>query len=146
MRFHSRAFKPSLLVAASLSALLAIGASAPPPAPPAAPQRDLAQIARERIQVADDACDVAARWIALGQPSGTLLEWKRRQAQAHMDAPEAKADRLAFLEAYVRWLNENEQRMERLRKTGAEAGPLDISTAKYYRLEGEMWLTKAREQ
>lgn len=147
MRYQLTGSKWQLLLIAvlPLMSLISWGA-APPPATPAASERTLAQIARERIQVADEACKLANEMYRAGRiPSADVFEWARRQAQAHMEALESKADRAAFLEAYVRQSKDNEKLVEQPHQAGV-CSALDVLAGRSCRLEAEMWLAKAKEQ
>lgn len=146
MRYQLSGSKSPLLIAVLLPTLLIAWGAAPQPANPAAPEQTLAQIARERIQVAHEACKMASGMYQRGLiQSEVVFEWTRRQAQAHMDAPESKVERVAFLEGYVRQLKDNEELLANQLQAG-RCTPLDALAGQYHRLEGEMWLAKAKEQ
>ncbi|MFI5380153.1 MAG: hypothetical protein ACHRHE_12715 [Tepidisphaerales bacterium] len=138
--------KSSLLVGLSLLTVFVVLAAAPQPAKNQAPDTPAAKLARERLEVADQGYKLVVEQYKQGLvPLSLSAEWARRQAQAHFDVPEATADRVAFLEGYVRQVQDLEKLAESRFRAGV-AGQLDTLEAKYVRLEGEMWLARAREQ
>ena len=146
MRCQLPRARSSLLVAISAVVLLTAWGAAPQQPSTRPSDQSLAQLARERIQVAEQGRKLAEEHFRRGLTSGgEVLEWTRRLAQAHMDVPESKADRVAFLEGYVRQMKESEEVMKKRFEMGV-CGPLDVASSQYYRLEAEIWLAKANEQ
>jgi hypothetical protein len=145
MSFHLPRLKSLLCVGVPLLALFAVLAAAPQPPTTQVPD-SVAHLARERVQVADRGYELALKLYQQGQNSFSLVaEWARRQAQAHLDLAEGKAERVAFLVGYVQQLRDAEQ-LTRNRMNAGMVTPLDLLEAQFIRLEGEVWLARAREQ
>jgi len=145
MHHHLPRLKSSRILGVPLLTI-AVLAAAPQPPEPQAQDVSADRLARERLQVADHGYELALRQYQAGQADFSLVsEWARRQAEAHFDMKEPQAERVAFLEGYVKQLQNCEQ-LTRKRSQAGLTGQLEVLGAQYLRLEGKMWLAKAREQ
>lgn len=120
--------------------------AAPQPATGPAERPSLRELAVERYETANKGYEWAMAGHKPGEALGEeALEWLRLRARARLQVAESKADRVAFLEDYVRQLQLQNDFMDRLAKLRIE-GPQSVLRVRYARLEGEMWLADAEER
>ena len=113
-------------------------------APPPATERTSAQIARERVKVAEEGYTVVNEMQQLGVGNNTdVAAWVIRRAHAASDLPD-KAQRIAILEECAKRMTEQTRKLAEMQKTGTGSNA-DVCVAKFDVLEIELLLTKARE-
>jgi hypothetical protein len=120
--------------------------AAPADAPANAPAtRPVADLAQERIEAAAEGFRLVKQGYAQGQRSfDELGTWSRREAEAALDPAIPAAKRIELLEQHVNQAKELE-RVAAQRHQAGMAGQDEAIGAKYLRLEGEIWLARARE-
>lgn len=129
-------------VCGALTTLAAVSAA---PQTPTDTQRTIAQVARERMQVATKGYDLALQGYRSGTaPVGATSEWLHRRAQAALDLPDAP-ERLAALQDCLKELKENTTQMERAEHNGM-VSVQDALLARDRQLECELWLARAQNK
>ncbi|WP_165071444.1 hypothetical protein [Paludisphaera rhizosphaerae] len=121
------------------------GRQAPPKAEDAPPPtaRDLA---RQQLELADQAVDVTRRLVEAGRANasdGTLLLWERRRLEALRKTGAGKAEMIAALEKYIESMKHLEAIAE-ARRERALTTSLEVYDARFQRLEGEIWLNEEK--
>jgi hypothetical protein len=116
----------------------------PPPQPPApAPSRST-PLAQARYQAALKQFEEV--WTYYRQSRSDSFQtyyWSRLVLDSQQDLSDARADRLAALEAHLDRMRRLEELVKRVRKLGFGRST-DVGATEYYRLEAERWLEKAR--
>ena len=121
--------------------LIPVLAAAPAADPPVAPE--VADLARARFEVADKACELVLHQSRAGVGSQRdAIEWLRRRAEARVEMPEPREQRIAFLQTYVEDMKKAEDHAKAMQAIGTE-NPTDLLLAQYDLLEAKMWLAKA---
>jgi hypothetical protein len=112
-------------------------------APAAAPARSAAEIARERLKVADEGLKIVEKQQRIGVASPMdQTNWVLRRARAAADLPD-RAERIAILEDCVKQMNQKALQVQDMNRA-AVANMSDVQSAKFDALEVELLLAKAR--
>lgn len=123
--------------------LVGIGVAASAPADLENPR----SLAKQRLQVAQEANN-AIKTMRKNRENASaeqVYRWSRRLMEAEMEMSEKKADQIAAVNAYLLRMKE----IEKLAKEGyqqGEVGYLELVDAKWYVLEAESLLSRAKAE
>ena len=122
---------------------LALAAVSVAPAPPEAPPKP-SPLAEARFKAA--ATQFEEVWTYYRQSRSNSFQpyyWSKIVLEAQQDLSNARADRVAALEAHLARMKRLEALVVRVRKLGFGFST-DLGATAYYRLEAELWLEKER--
>ena len=120
--------------------LTALSVAPAPPEPPPKPS----PLAEARYKAA--ARQFEEVWIYYQQSRTQSFQtyyWSRLLLESQQDLSDAKADRIAALEAHLDRMKRLEALVLKVRKLGFGFST-DVGATEYYRLEAERWLEKAK--
>ena len=113
-------------------------------APTTSPHRTSAQIARERLKLADEGIEVATQNFHAGVGNGAdIAPWIRRRALAAVDLPD-RNERITILQDCATRLTQLARHVEEAYLNGGRR-QFDVQSAKFDALDVELLLAKARE-
>ena len=132
---------PALRRALSLG--LALAAFSIAPAPPDTPRKPSA-LAEARYKAAAKQFEEVWTYYKQSRTDSFLTYyWSRIVLDSQQHMSEAKADRIAALEAHIERMKRLEALVLKVRKLGFGYS-IDVGATAYYRLEAELWLEEAR--
>ena len=122
---------------------LALAAFSVAPAPPDTPRKPSA-LAEARYKAALKQFDEVWTYYRQSRTDSFLTYyWSRIVLESQQDLSEAKADRIAALEAHLDRMKRLQALVLKVRKLGFGYST-DVGATAYYRLEAERWLEEAR--
>jgi RNA polymerase sigma factor (sigma-70 family) len=107
-------------------------------------QHEVQILRAARAQAAKEVLDAILKEVEAGRtPLSEAVDWSRKWVLAELDRTDAKADRLAVLQAHLDRVRQNETEQE----TRFDAGRIserDRAAARYARVEAELWLAEEK--
>jgi outer membrane protein TolC len=104
----------------------------------------LTTLLKERVEVAKTEFDSHNQEFLAGRGTLDILFGAgKRLLQAQRELSEKKEDQIAALEAYLK-ITQSIEEVNQARFNAGRINISDMAEAKYYRLEAEIWLERAR--